>query len=72
MSTNISRVNHMSINEIVDRQNVIISIQSDIINELFQLLGQHIAPDELDQLPQVQKINLASEIREYISSTHEN
>ena len=62
----------MNINEIVDRQNTIISMQSDIINELFQLLGQHIATDELDQLPQVQKINLAAEIREYISSTHEN
>ena len=62
----------MNINEIVDRQNAIISMQSDIINELFQLLGQHIAPGELGSLPQVQKINLASEIREYISSTHEN
>ena len=57
----------MSINEIVDKQNTVISIQSEIINELFQLLGQHIAPDELDQLPQVQKINLAAEIREDIS-----
>lgn len=56
----------MSINEIVDKQNTVISIQSEIINELFQLLGQHIAPDELDQLPQVQKINLAAEIREDI------
>ena len=62
----------MSIYEIVDRQNAIISMQSEIINELFQLIGQHVAPDELDSLPQVQKINLASEIREYISSTHEN
>lgn len=62
----------MSISEIVDKQNMVISIQSEIINELFQLLGQHIAPDELDQLPQVQKINLAAEIREDISSTHEN
>ena len=57
----------MSISEIVDKQNTVISIQSEIINELFQLLGQHIAPDELDQLPQVQKINLAAEIREDIS-----
>ena len=62
----------MSISEIVDKQNMVISIQSEIINELFQLLGQHVAPDELDQLPQVQKINLAAEIREDISSTHEN
>ena len=56
----------MSINEIVDKQNKVISLQSEIINELFQLLGQHVAPDELDQLPQVQKINLAAEIREDI------
>ena len=57
----------MSISEIVDKQNTVISMQSEIINELFQLLGQHVAPDELDQLPQVQKINLAAEIREDIS-----
>ena len=57
----------MNINEIVDRQSEIIAMQSEIINELFQLLGQHIAPDELDSLPQVQKINLAAEIREDIS-----
>lgn len=56
----------MSISEIVDKQNTVISMQSEIINELFQLLGQHVAPDELDQLPQVQKINLAAEIREDI------
>ena len=56
----------MSINEIVEKQNKVISMQSEIINELFQLLGQHVAPDELDQLPQVQKINLAAEIREDI------
>ncbi len=56
----------MSISEIVYRQNKVISMQSEIINELFQLLGQHVAPDELDQLPQVQKINLAAEIREDI------
>ena len=56
----------MSISEIVYRQNKVISIQSEIINELFQLLGQHVAPDEMDQLPQVQKINLAAEIREDI------
>ena len=62
----------MSINEIVEKQNKVISLQSEIINELFQLLGQHVATDELDQLPQVQKINLAAEIRECISSTHEN
>lgn len=56
----------MSISEIVYRQNRVISLQSEIINELFQLLGQHVAPDEMDQLPQVQKINLAAEIREDI------
>ena len=56
----------MNINEIVDRQSEIIAMQSEIINELFQLLGQHVAPGELDSLPQVQKINLAAEIREDI------
>lgn len=56
----------MSLNEIVDRQNTIISMQSEIINEMFQLLGQHLAADELDSLPAVRKINVAAAIREEI------
>ena len=56
----------MSLNEIVDRQSKIISMQSEIINDLFQLLGQHLAADELDNLPAVRKINMAAAIREEI------
>lgn len=37
--------------EIVDRQNSIIQLQSETINELFQLLAQHITVEELDTLP---------------------
>lgn len=56
----------MSLDEIVDRQSTIISMQSEIINELFRLLGQHLAADELDSLPAVRKINMAAAIREEI------
>lgn len=36
--------------EIVDRQNSIIQLQSETINELFQLLAQHITVEELEGL----------------------
>lgn len=49
--------------EIVDKQNTIIRIQSDVIDELFLLLMQHISADEVDRLPCVEKINEAARIR---------
>lgn len=49
--------------KVVEQQNVIISIQSGVINELFQLLSQHIAAEELDSLPVIARINRAAEIR---------
>lgn len=36
--------------EIVDRQNSIIQLQSETINDLFQLLAQHITVEELEGL----------------------
>lgn len=54
--------------EIVEQQNSIISIQSGIINELFQLLGQHIAVEELDRLPVAARINEAARLRAGIGS----
>lgn len=48
--------------ETVERQAAVIKMQADIINELFQLLGQHIAAEEMDQLPCVQKINEAARL----------
>ena len=41
-------------------------IQSDAINELFELLMQHISAEEADKLQVVEKINLAAQIREGI------
>lgn len=37
--------------EIVEKQNAIIRIQSDVIDELFLLLMQHVSADEVDRLP---------------------
>jgi hypothetical protein len=47
----------MTTGEIIDTQNTIISMQAKVINELFQLLGQHVDADELDALPTVEVIN---------------
>jgi hypothetical protein len=46
-----------TITALVERQSMVISEQSKTINELFQLLAQHMAPEELDTLPQVARIN---------------
>jgi hypothetical protein len=48
---------------IVDLQNEIIRIQSNVIDELFRLLSQHIAAEELDNLPVIAEINLAAQIK---------
>ena len=52
--------------ETVEKQNIIIRIQSSVINELFQLLMQHISADEADALPVAQRINQAAELRQWI------
>lgn len=54
------------LSEVVDRQNEIIKIQSDVIDELFMLLSQHITAEELDGLAVVGQINHAAEIRREI------
>lgn len=48
--------------EVVEKQSSIISIQSEVITDLFSLLSQHLTPDELDSLPEFAKINSAAEI----------
>jgi hypothetical protein len=48
---------------IVDLQNEIIRIQSNVIDELFRLLSQHVASEELDSLPVIAEINLAAQIK---------
>lgn len=49
--------------EIVDRQNSIIQLQSETINELFQLLAQHLTMEELDKLPCKERINQAAALQ---------
>lgn len=49
--------------EVVEKQNAIISIQAGVISELFQLLSQHVAAEELDALPVIARINTAAEIQ---------
>ena len=57
--------------EIIEKQNRIIQIQADVINDLYGLLMQHITVEEADQLPTVKKINLAAEIRSTIEGMTE-
>ena len=52
--------------EVVEVQNRIIRLQSDVIDELFLLLMQHITAKEADRLPLVNKIKTAAELREII------
>lgn len=52
--------------EIIEKQNRIIQIQADVINDLYGLLMQHITVEEAEALPAVAKINLAANIRSTI------
>lgn len=47
----------------METQNTIIRLQSDVIAELFLMLGQHLSASEMDTLPCVREINLAAELR---------
>lgn len=51
---------------ILDVQNVIIKMQSDVIYDLLQMLSQHLTAEELDKLPCAQKINEAAGLRNQI------
>ena len=48
----------------IDRQEKIIDLQKDVINDLFRLLSMHISADELDSLDAVKKINFVAQLRE--------
>lgn len=52
--------------EVVEKQNAIIRIQSDVIDELYRLLMQHISAEEADALPVISRINEAAIIRREI------
>lgn len=53
--------------EIIERQNEIIRIQSDSVNELFRLLMEHITVEEADRLPVLKKLNYAAELKAEIN-----
>jgi hypothetical protein len=47
----------------IDKQEKIMDLQKDVINDLFRLLSLHISAEELNGLDAVKKINLAAQIR---------
>lgn len=49
--------------EVIERQNEVIRLQADSVNELFKLLIEHITVEEADKLSVLKKINLAAEIK---------
>jgi len=50
--------------EVVETLNTIISIQSGVINELFLLLSQYVAMEELENNAVVERINTAARLRQ--------
>lgn len=52
--------------ELIEKQNIIIKKQAEVINGLFLLLLQHIPAAELDEIKEVEKINEIAKIRESI------
>lgn len=52
----------MSDLQLVEKLTSVVRIQSEVINEIFQLLMQHISAEEADALQVTQKINRAAEI----------
>lgn len=50
--------------EVVETLNTIISIQSGVINELFLLLSQYVAMEELENIAVVERINTAARLRQ--------
>ncbi len=50
--------------ELVYKLNEIIRIQSEAINDLYELLGMHLCTEEMGRLPINDKINEAARIRE--------
>lgn len=52
--------------ELIDRQNVIIKEQSEIINSLLLLLMNYMTVEEVDNLDEVKKINEIARLKEGI------
>ena len=49
--------------QVFDAQNEIIKLQSEIINEIFRLLGMHMEADELSCIPAVEKMDRVKTMR---------
>lgn len=49
---------------VIDTQNQIIRAQSDVIDELFSLLSQHLSAEEIRRLPAADKIREIVALRE--------
>ncbi len=56
-------MNPINYAQAVDTLNSIIKMQSGIIDGLFSRLSQHITAEELERLPEVDKINEAARLR---------
>lgn len=52
--------------EIIDTQNTIIKMQSEIIYDLFGLLKQYVSVEELDNIPAIKKVNDVARMNEEI------
>ena len=52
--------------ELIDRQNVIIKGQSEIINSLLLLLMNYMTVEEVDNLDEIKKINELARLKEGI------
>ena len=48
--------------EVVEKQSSVISIQAGVIRDLLILLSQYMSAEELDALPEVDRINTAAQI----------
>lgn len=54
--------------ELIEKQNMIIKEQADIIDGLFLLLLQHISAKELDGTKEIEKINHVAMLRENVNN----
>lgn len=66
MNTKKERSEHMGVDEIIETQNEIIRMQSKVIDDIFLLLSQHIAADEIDNIPCIEKINMIAGLKKDI------
>ena len=58
--------NTENIEKVVQKQNAIIRMQSNVIDELFLLLMQHISVDEAENLKCIETINEAAKLKNSI------